>query len=120
LADVREVKLASLAGEPFVFFPRRLGTSFHDKLISFCADAGFLPDVVQEATQWQSIVSLVAAGMGVSVGPGCIQRFRWSGVVYRPLKRLRTTVSACWNPEAPSTTAAAFLKLVRTGFRQAR
>jgi DNA-binding transcriptional LysR family regulator len=118
LAGAKALKLTSLRGEPFVFFPRRLGPAFHDKLISFCGDAGFVPEVVQEATQWQSIICLVEAGMGISLGPGCVQRFAWAGVVYRPLKGLRTRVSACWSPEAPSPTTAAFLKLARTEFRK--
>lgn len=116
LAGAKEVKLSALRGEPFVFFPRRLGPAFYDKLISFCADAGFVPDVVQEATQWQSVISLVEAGMGISLAPGCVQRFRWSGVVYRPLKGLRTRVSACRGP-VESATAEAFLRLARAGFR---
>jgi DNA-binding transcriptional LysR family regulator len=116
LARLKQVKLNALRDEPFVFFPRRLGTAFYDKLISFCSNAGFVPAVVQEATQWQSIVCLVEAGMGISLAPGCVRRFRWSGVVYRPLQGLRTTVSVCWSPEAPSPTAEAFLKLARTEF----
>ena len=117
LAGIRELKLPALRGEPFVFFPRRLGPAFYDKLISFCTEAGFLPGVVQEATQWQSIICLVEAGMGISLAPGCVQRFRWKSVVYRQLKGLRTSVYACWNHETSSPAASAFLKLARTGLR---
>lgn len=119
LAARKSLALGALRGEPFLFFPRRLGPAFYDKLISFCSQAGFVPDVVQEATQWQSVVCLVEAGMGVSLAPGCVQRFRWPGVAYRPLHHLRTLVSACWRLEAPSSTAMAFLKLARAAFRQA-
>jgi len=111
LAAVKNLPLASLRGQPFVFFPRRLGAAFYDKLISFCSAAGFVPNVVQEATQWQSVVSLVEAGMGVSVAPACVQRFRWAGVCYRPLKRLTTRVSICWRAENPSSVTAAFVRL---------
>ncbi len=117
LARMKELKLHALRQEPFVFFPRQLGPAFHDKLTAFCADAGFAPNIVQEATQWQSIICLVEAGMGISLAPGCVRRFRWKGVVYRPLKGLTTGVSVCWRPEAPSATAAAFLKLARAEFR---
>jgi DNA-binding transcriptional LysR family regulator len=119
LAARRELMLHSLRGAPFVFFPRRLGSDFYDKLVSFCAAAGFVPNVVQEATQWQSVISFVEAGMGVSLAPGCVERFRWKGVVYRPLKRLSTEVLACWRAEAPPTVAA-FLNLARGQFCQAR
>jgi DNA-binding transcriptional LysR family regulator len=116
LVEAKELKLSALRGEPFVFFPRRLGAAFYDKLISFCSAAGFVPDVVQEATQWQTVICLVEAGMGISVAPGCVQRFRWPGVVYRPLRGLKTRVSVCRRAETPSATADAFLKLARAEF----
>jgi DNA-binding transcriptional LysR family regulator len=116
LARGKELKLESLRDEPFVFFPRRLGEAFYDRMMSFCSAAGFAPGVVQEATQWQSIVCLVEAGMGISMAPGCVRRFRWAGVVYRPLKGLRTRVSVSWSGEEKAATAAAFLKLARSEF----
>ncbi|PWU04867.1 MAG: LysR family transcriptional regulator, partial [Terriglobia bacterium] len=120
LAPADRLTLSSLRDQPFVFFPRSLGPAFHDKLISFCTAAGFVPKVVQEATQWQSVVSLVEAGMGVSLAPGCVKRFRWAGVVYRPLKGLRTAVSVCWRAENPAALALAFLKLSQAEWRSTR
>ena len=120
LAARAGLTLGSLRAEPFVWFPRRLGPAFYDHLISFCAHAGFVPNVVQQATQWQTVVSLVAAGMGVSLAPACVQRFRWRAVVYRGLRGLRTRVFACWRRENPPSTVAEFLKLAHAEFRQAR
>jgi len=112
LAKADELRIGALAREPFVFFPRRLGPAFYDRLVGFCGEAGFLPDVVQEATQWHSVICLVEAGMGISLAPGCVQRFKWSGVVYRRLRGLRTRVSAAWNENRPATVAA-FLRVIR-------
>lgn len=113
LAARERLKLAALSGEPFVFFPRQLGPAFYDRLVGFCTLAGFAPKIVQEATQWQTVISLVEAGMGVSLAPGCVRRFRWSGVVYRSLPGLSTAVCACWRLEGALPTAAAFLKLAK-------
>ena len=120
LAARAGLTLGSLRAEPFVWFPRRLGPAFYDHLIGFCAHAGFVPNVVQEATQWQTVVSFVEAGMGVSLAPACVQRFRGRGVAYRPLRGLRTSVFACWREDHAPSTVAAFLKLARAEFRQAR
>jgi len=117
LARGTELKIAALRDEPFVFFPRKLGEDFYDRILSFCSQAGFAPNVVQEATQWQSIVCLVEAGMGISLAPACVRRFRWAGVVYRPLKGLRTKVSVAWRGEEQPATVVAFLKLARSEFR---
>jgi DNA-binding transcriptional LysR family regulator len=62
LASRKQLELGALRGEPFVFFPRRLGPAFHDRLVSFCTRAGFVPDVAQEATQWAQAELVEAAG----------------------------------------------------------
>ena len=86
-------------------------------LMSACSDAGFAPRIAQEATQWQTVVSFVEAGMGVSIAPGCIEKFRWSGVTYRPIPKLRTNVYASWRGSAPSAAAGHFLKLAQAATR---
>ena len=76
--------------------------------------------MVQEATQWQSVVSFVEAGMGVSLAPGCVQRFRWKGVAYRPLRKLQTAVLACWHAGNVPATVPGFLRLAQAEFARAR
>jgi DNA-binding transcriptional LysR family regulator len=113
LAARGSLKLAQLSGDPFVFFPRRLGPALHDRLTGLCVDAGFAPHIVQEATQWQTVISLVEAGMGVSLAPGCVRKFRWPQVVYRELPGSATTVAACWHEKGLNPAAAVFLKMVK-------
>jgi DNA-binding transcriptional LysR family regulator len=79
------VSLADLAGEAFLLFPREAGASMYDVIVGFCRREGFTPRIEQEAIQMQTIVSLVAAGMGVSLVPASLRRMRRVGVVYRPL-----------------------------------
>jgi DNA-binding transcriptional LysR family regulator len=74
--------------------------------------------VVQEATQWQSVVTFVETGLGVSLAPACVQRFRWKGVLYRPLPGLSTAVSVCLQAGKPSAAVSAFLKILRTEFNR--
>ncbi|MEO5923451.1 MAG: LysR substrate-binding domain-containing protein [Bryobacteraceae bacterium] len=102
LAKQKTLRLQALRGEPFVFFPRRIGPAFHDVLLGECGDAGFVPNIVQEATQWQTVISLVEAGMGVTIAPACVEKFGWAGVVYRRLAGKGTRVWACKLPEAPA------------------
>jgi DNA-binding transcriptional LysR family regulator len=117
LARRPRLALRHLANEPFVLFPRRLGVEFYDRLLSFCFDAGFAPNVVQEATQWPSVVTFVETGLGVSLAPACVVRVRFPGVVYRPLSGLHTNVSVC-APEADTSSAVAvFLDVLRDELR---
>lgn len=113
LAGSRRLTLRHLASEPFILFPRRLGEAFYNKLTSLCVEAGFTPQIVQEATQWQSVVTFVETGMGVSIAPACVARFRWKDVVYRPLPGLSTRVAACRRTGESSAAATAFLNLAK-------
>ena len=61
--------LRDLAGEPFIFFPRRLAPAYHDAIMERCAAAGFEPNIVQEVYNEFAALSLVAVGMGVTVAP---------------------------------------------------
>jgi DNA-binding transcriptional LysR family regulator len=119
LAAAPRLRLRQLAKEPFVLFPPHVGVAFYDKLISFCVDAGFTPRIVQEATQWQSVVTFVETGMGVSIAPAGVRKFRWKGVEYRQLAGLETTVSVCWQNTRDSGAIAAFLNLARAELSRA-
>lgn len=77
------LQLASLASEPFVFFPRAYGSGLYAQLMSLAREAGFSPHFAQEAGEAVTIIGLVAAGLGVSVLPASFQRMRVDGVVYR-------------------------------------
>ena len=111
LAAAPAVALKKLKSEPFVFFPAGLGPAFHERLIEACVQAGFSPNIVQEATQWQTVVSFVAAGTGVSLAPACVANFRRPDVVYRPLPHHQTKVYASWREEDLSPAADHFLRM---------
>ena len=106
-------RLSSLKEEPFVLFPRRLGPTLHDRLTGLCVAAGFTPDLIEEATQWQTVISLVEGGMGVSIAPGCVRKFSWSQVAYKRIADATTAVTACWQEKGLTPTAESFLKMVR-------
>jgi DNA-binding transcriptional LysR family regulator len=79
------VPLAELLDEPFVGFPRATAPALHDAITGLCLAAGFTPAFVAEASEWTTIVSLVAAGMGLTILPDSIRTFTRRGVVYRPI-----------------------------------
>jgi DNA-binding transcriptional LysR family regulator len=111
LASHAHLTLRDLRAERFVLFPARLGAAFHERILEACRAAGFSPNVVQEATQWQTIVSFVAAGMGVSIAPESVMRLRPQGAIYRPLPGARTTVFAGWNANHLAPAVKPFLEL---------
>lgn len=108
------VSLRSLSGEPFILFPRSLAPGLYDPIISLCQQAGFSPILAQEATQMQTIVSLVAAQMGVAIVPASMQNLQRSGVVYKQLQETTPMVAIAliWR-SLPSPTVLRFLEVAR-------
>jgi DNA-binding transcriptional LysR family regulator len=82
------VELAELADEGFVLFPYRQGPNLHARITGACRRAGFVPRIAQEATQMHTILSLVAAGMGVSLVPERARMLRVEGVSFVPVRGL--------------------------------
>lgn len=121
LARRESVCLRDLSADPFVIFPRALGAGFYDQIVSLCRKAGFSPRVVQEANEMQTIVSLVAAGIGVAVVPASIRNLRMEGVVYLNIRKplARTAMTVAWRRDDSSPVLKAFQQVIR-GFIRSR
>ena len=64
---------------------RSRSASFYDHALSVCAAAGFAPRIVQEASELFTVLSLVGAGLGVSLVPRSAALMRLPGVRFREL-----------------------------------
>ena len=115
----RRVPLASLAAETFVLFPRQAGVGLYDLIVGFCRSAGFTPRIGQEAVQMPTIVSLVAAGIGVALVPASLRHMRRTGVVYRALAETSPLmeVGLAWRERDDEPAVAAFVEHVRAAYR---
>jgi DNA-binding transcriptional LysR family regulator len=85
LAARDRVALGDLARETFILYPRRNGRALYDDIVGSCQAAGFSPRVGQEAPQMGSTVTLVAAGLGISIVPASMMHLAAPGVTYRPI-----------------------------------
>jgi DNA-binding transcriptional LysR family regulator len=83
--DETVLDLSALSGDTFILYRRPVGPGLYDAIIAACHGAGFSPLVGQEAPRILSTLSLVAAGLGVSLVPASLQRLRMDGVVFRQL-----------------------------------
>jgi DNA-binding transcriptional LysR family regulator len=73
-ARQKSISPAALRGEPFVYYPRSAGTRAFEKPLSLCEEHGFRPQIVQEASNWLTILRLIGSGLGVSIAPDCVRR----------------------------------------------
>lgn len=92
LASKPNLALADLAHEPWILFPARYGQGLHGRITMACAAAGFVPQVVQEAIQMDTIVSLVAGGIGVALVPPSLAVGARPGVAFRKLSGRKSQV----------------------------
>jgi DNA-binding transcriptional LysR family regulator len=84
-AESDTLPLAALANDTFILYRRPVGPGLHDAIIAACDRAGFSPQIGQEAPRMLSTLSLVAAGLGVTVVPASMSRLEAEGVAYRQL-----------------------------------
>ena len=115
-ADVRPLSLAELAAETFILYRRPLGPGLYDAIIAACQRAGFSPRIGQEAPRMLATLSLVAAGLGVTLVPQSMRLLQVHGVAYRSLDRESGPVAPlnlAYRRGESSAAARRFIALVR-------
>jgi len=115
LTQLDTVELGALGGEPMVLFPRHLAPDFHDTISAMCRAAGFTPLVAYEGAEYQTILSLVAAALGVSLVPRSVANLQRRGVVYRAIPDAppRAEIAAVYRAESWSRPLKAMLAVLR-------
>ena len=96
-------------------FPRTDAPRLYDDIIASCRAAGFNPRVVQEATAWHTLASLVGAGVGLAFVPRSLTSFQSPGVVYRSVRALSVgmEMSAAWRRGDKSPVRERFVTALR-------
>jgi DNA-binding transcriptional LysR family regulator len=69
LAKRKRVRLRDVSGQDFVMYERTYAPGFHDLIFGMLRDAGIVPNICQTAGQMPTLISLVDAGMGISILP---------------------------------------------------
>jgi DNA-binding transcriptional LysR family regulator len=92
LAKSEAIPLERLEGEPFITYPSHVRSVVHDAVEDACAAHGFEPLAAHEVAETSTLVSFVAAGLGVSLVPASVRNMTVQGAVYRPLVRDTTQV----------------------------
>src|ERR1700733_9156372 len=81
LAKRKRVALHELSGQDFVMYERSYAPGFHDLIFGLLRDAGVIPNVCQTAGQMPTLISLVDAGMGISILPASAVKHSGASVV---------------------------------------
>jgi DNA-binding transcriptional LysR family regulator len=115
LAALPTIPLHLLANEPFVLCPEQVKPDFYHQIMRLCEQAGFQPQVAQEATPPEVVVSFVEAGAGVSLVASGAQMRHSAGVVYRAIAESTPPieVAVAWHKQNHSPPLSQFLTVVR-------
>jgi DNA-binding transcriptional LysR family regulator len=111
-AAARTVALADVAEEPFVLPERHDVPGLHAAVTTLFADAGVTPRVAQRGV-WliQTVLGLVAAGIGLAVVPSSAATLRRRGVALRPLAEAahQLELAAIWRRDDASPPLSGLL-----------
>ncbi|GAC1044708.1 LysR family transcriptional regulator [Rhizobium sp. No.120] len=111
----RPIQLSELANEAFILYRRPSGPGLYDSIIAACLGAGFSPKIRHEAPRLLSTLSLVAAGLGISIIPGSIARLETNGITYlrlHPSANLVAPLYLAQKNEQPSGALRLFADIV--------
>lgn len=116
--DQAGIDLSTLARSPFINYSYTESPMLHMAVINACREAGFSPQIVQEAIQVQTIVALVESGLGVGLVPSISVRHTPSNARFYPLKNptpaCRTGLAVAYNPELISEVGRQFIDVLLT------
>ncbi|MDY7106202.1 MAG: LysR substrate-binding domain-containing protein [Actinomycetota bacterium] len=85
LAGGERIRLLDLADEQFISYPSHQRSVVHEAVLDVCQRAGFAPGRIHEVAETSTLVSLVAAGLGVALVPASVRHLHITGATYRPL-----------------------------------
>lgn len=115
LRRARRVTVADLHGEPLILVRRPGAPGLYGNLLDVCDQQGVQPVVVAEVDRMTTNLSLVAAGVGMSVVPASMQGVHADAVAYRPFAggaALDAPLTLAWRREPALPAAATFVALV--------
>lgn len=116
LADAEHLRVDEFVGEDFIAHAGQGLSVMGGLLAAICADAGFMPRIRHEVRETSTLVTLVAAGLGVAIVPAPTAALDIAGVRFIPLtpSSLGIDLEVAWHADSASPPVARALEVLRT------
>jgi DNA-binding transcriptional LysR family regulator len=111
-ARARRLRIAQLAGEPFVLASEEVAPTLRATILEHCRSGDFEPDIRFEVQLQQTVLSLVDEGVGVALVPASMRKAQLAGVVFKPLVDAPLVEQVlAWSPANRNPCLGRFLEL---------
>jgi len=118
LARAKTIRWKDFDGEALVVVSPHLQHGYYDRFLAKCAEAGARPVIRQYASDVQTIMWMVSAGLAISPATQTLSEIKRPGLLFRPLPggmpKVQTVVA--WNQKNTSPLLEAFLDRVKVAF----
>lgn len=92
LAGQESINLTRLKNEKFIIFNRDEAAGLFDETIILCKQAGFSPNIISQPRHMQTLVTEVAAGLGVAIAPYCVRKLYSEGCHFIRLEGVNRSI----------------------------
>ena len=116
LSSHRQISFKDLDKQPFIMLKRSpLNHQYHDEIVRSWQAMGVEPQIVQEVTEPFAALSLVEAGIGITILPESVRELHPDGVVLRKLNcpHLKADCGVVYTRGSRCSVLNAFLQTVR-------
>ena len=114
LAGRARIRVADLREEDLIVHAGHGRSAMYDAVTALCHDAGFEPRIRHEVAETSTLVTFVAAALGVAVVPEPVSELVVAGTVYRPLAtRARMELLAATRADDESALLARTLRVLQ-------
>tara|TARA_R110001583_G_scaffold19176_1_gene75368 strand:- start:6293 stop:7204 length:912 start_codon:yes stop_codon:yes gene_type:complete len=92
LANKKVINLKQLKNEKFIIFNRDEALGLFDETIMLCKQASFSPNIISQPRNMQTLVTEVAADLGVAIAPFCVSKLYCQGCHFIHLDNISTEI----------------------------
>nr|WP_320135277.1 LysR substrate-binding domain-containing protein [uncultured Amphritea sp.] len=115
LARCQRVTLSDLQTEKLILFHREEAIGLFDTIIHLCQDNGFSPNLSAQPKHMQTLLTMVAAGLGIAIAPYCVAKLYTQGCCLIRIEKDQTEIltQIHYREKGLTPTAEAFVGLAK-------
>ena len=116
LAGEERIRLRDLNAETLITHPRRGGEGANSEVMALCREQGFTPKAIKEVPEiadLETLIGLVACGLGVTILPSSFETIAPPSVVFKAIAASDASshVSAWWRAGEANLLVANFVRV---------